>query len=842
MSNKIGQFEILSEITRSPSGSVYKANDTENGQTLALKVFNLEAFGEQAAEFGKQALEEAAGAKALNSPNLAVLHGAGEADNQYYASLEYVQGNSVATMLARNEGFSIWDLQDIARQTCQGLDHAHAKGLFHCSLEPSKIMVTWDGTVKILGFGTSRISALAAQADKTPQSILHYMSPEQLRGEPLDARSNLFSLGAILYEMVSERKAFDGENAEQVRQQIAEHSPVAPIQLNEKIHPALNELIIKALSKAPEERYQSGQELVTDLEKCRERPVKAVVSKPAQGLNVPQKQQAASGSTAAARPAAARTQVNPAPNSLKPAARVPEQAHSAVGRIAGESQPEPPAGVTPRPAPAARAAAAAAGAHSAGVSARTLNVSSSQPVSETPVLEAAVEAVDAEQAVAADVVVEPELESPTIAIDPTMDESKSAQITGPSFSDISELPPLKEVYIAPPSPPEPPEPPELPEPVEPVKPAVTRRAAVSDKPKVPPREVAKKAVREIKKTPPKLFAYSLTAALAIILLVTVGIVFHIHNENADEDSGAAQPVSGPAASAPAAAPAQPATPATAEAAQTAPAAEVAQEQATEQPEVSVEPRRTAKKKRQQRSAPVAIPGQLTLNSTPEGAQVHVDGNTDPNWITPYTVTGLTAGQHTISVSKPGYASDTRTVDVAAGSKSFLAFQLQQLTATLAVTSTPAGAEVFLDGKDTGHVTPAHIPVSKPGNHSIVVKKQGYLEETTSVNLQAGQTAHFSPSLRTLGNADDIKMAGRFKKLFGRGDTAGMGKVSIKTNPKGAQIAVNRRIVDKPSPVEFYLNPGTYVIDITQSGYKNIHRVINVEQDGKLNLDETMQPE
>ena len=124
-----------------------------------------------------------------------------------------------------------------------------------------------------------------------------------------------------------------------------------------------------------------------------------------------------------------------------------------------------------------------------------------------------------------------------------------------------------------------------------------------------------------------------------------------------------------------------------------------------------------------------------MSSTPGGAQVSIDGRSDPSWATPYNLPGLTPGQHTIIVSKPGYASETRSVEVGSGSKSFLVVQLAQLTATLSVASTPSGAAVFMDGKDTGHVTPAQFNVDKAGSHSFVFKKQGYLEEATTANLQ-----------------------------------------------------------------------------------------------------------
>jgi hypothetical protein len=124
---------------------------------------------------------------------------------------------------------------------------------------------------------------------------------------------------------------------------------------------------------------------------------------------------------------------------------------------------------------------------------------------------------------------------------------------------------------------------------------------------------------------------------------------------------------------------------------------------------------------------------------------------------------------------------------------------------------------------------------------VAVKKQGYLEESTTVNLQPGQSFRYSPTLRQLGSTDEIKTAGKLKKLFG-GAPDGMGAVTVKTQPKGAQVAVNRRILDKQSPAEFYLNPGTYVIDITMTGYKSIHRVVSIEKGSKLAIDESLDRE
>ena len=438
MANKIGRFEILSEISHSDSTSVYKATDPTSSQTVALKVIQLAPLSELGSTLVKNLLEESAASKVLNSQNIAPLYGSEEADGFFCASSEYVQGNSVATMLARKEGFSIWDLQDIARQTCQGLDHAHANNLAHYTLEPAKIMVSWDGTVKILGFGISTMSAFAAQASGKPPGVLHYMSPEQLQGDPVSAASNIFSLGAIFYEMVTEHKAFDGEDADQVRQSISDTTPVAPDQINPKLHPALSQVIMKALSKTPEQRYQSGQELVNDLEKCKESATKAA---------------------AAAKPGQA-AQKAPAQRTASPAANVPKSTPTTAS-----AQTKPPAKptVSSPVAPQAqsvpvKAAAAAAGASKAGTkSVSGLNIDRPAPVNNSSKASDnfSVEAsADPSPTMSSATIIEPEVETPKINVDPMMSGSPQPGAAATrSFSEIDELPPLKTVYIPPPPPP-----------------------------------------------------------------------------------------------------------------------------------------------------------------------------------------------------------------------------------------------------------------------------------------------------------------------------------------------------------------------------------------------------
>jgi hypothetical protein len=160
-----------------------------------------------------------------------------------------------------------------------------------------------------------------------------------------------------------------------------------------------------------------------------------------------------------------------------------------------------------------------------------------------------------------------------------------------------------------------------------------------------------------------------------------------------------------------------------------------------------------------------------------------------------------------------------------------------------VSSTPPGGAIVIDGRDTGRLTPTLFSFDRPGTHTVAVKRSGYLEETSTVNVQSGQAANASVTLKRLGETEEIRGAGgKFKKVFNRGSASSMGIVSVKTQPKGAQILVNNRALDKTAPYDFYLNPGTYVIDITMPGYRSLHRVVDVQEGDKVAIEESLTPQ
>jgi serine/threonine-protein kinase len=788
MTTMFRRFEIQSELSKSETALIYKALDKETNQIVALKTQNLAPLGESAEAFVEALIAEGDKARELGSQNLVVLYGAGEIDGQFCAAMEYIQGNSVATMLARKEGFSIWDLLDITRQVCAGLERAASKGVAHSSLEPAKIMVQWDGMVKILGYGISHMALIDAELGKGLGRLAPYCSPEQIRGEAVDLRSNLFSLGTILYEMVAGRKAFDAEDPAALLCQIENDMPPSPSSMNSKIQPAVSALIMKALAKDPAERYQNASELLDDLEQCKD-------------------------------------------NSKKSAAEPKKTAASPAFAV------DP----TVRTAAVKATAAAVGQGGSAGIpaSASTANTHvTAQPKSErvqNPEISRDLKAAEPRTPrVATDPMMSgaamsaPVMSAP-VKTDPMMSAPATSAAGGKSFSDLAEMPPLKEIVYTP----------SVPEPIEPSAAIVQIYPKKAEKPRVQPREVAGKAIREISTVPPRLIMYSILGAVAIILVVAVAVFFHVRSED-DNSTATPRPTKAPASI-----PATPAAPApppqSVQVIETPNSTQATGEPQAQQLTVRPVERRSPKNNRRAAASTIVVSGEALIDSNPEGALFQVDGKGDPSWVTPFNLSDLGPGKHIISASKVGYSSDIRSLDVVAGSKSSILLHLSAISASVTVTSTPPGASVTLDGKPTGRVTPAQFAVEK-GSHTIVLRMQGYLDETVTADLAPAQNFRFAPALRALGSTEDMRTVGKLNKLFGHAaeNAAGMGAITIHTKPKGAQVIVNQRVLDKTSPVDIMLAPGNYVVDITLTGFKPVRKIVNLSKSDKAAIDETLE--
>ncbi len=245
------------------------------------------------------------------------------------------------------------------------------------------------------------------------------------------------------------------------------------------------------------------------------------------------------------------------------------------------------------------------------------------------------------------------------------------------------------------------------------------------------------------------------------------------------------------------------------------------------------------------AAPVAPPtaseGQLIVSSMPMGATVEIEGHAGQQWKAPQTVAGLAAGTYKVTFNMPGYATETRTVQVSGGARTPLDVRMTAVKGFVTVASKPAGAAIWINGKDTGKVTPIEFLV-EPGTQSIVVRKQGYLDASTDLKLVAGQSVNYAPSLMAAGRTDNIRLVGSsgMGKLLGNnGSASGMARIEIKTEPKGALVTLNGTPLQKTTPLEVQVEAGNYDITIQKDGFKPIHESAIVGMDDRIKIDRSL---
>ena len=264
---------------------------------------------------------------------------------------------------------------------------------------------------------------------------------------------------------------------------------------------------------------------------------------------------------------------------------------------------------------------------------------------------------------------------------------------------------------------------------------------------------AKPAAAAPKAVPPKL-VYAMGGVIVLLLVVLIAAVFW-RGDSGKEDGAASTTAPAPATPAPVSTETTPATP--------SPAGTPGAATPVGTSPSSSQPTSSAAKAGKTKPAPApptpapVITGEVAIDSTPPGAEIQIDGRHEAAWITPYTA-ALPPGRHAVSMTMPGRMSVTRTVDVAAGKKVVVVAGLAERAATVVIGSDPAGATILLDGQNTGKVTPADIIVAK-GSHTILVRKQNYLDASSTMDLAPGQSAQFAPTLKLSGSTSDIKTAG-----------------------------------------------------------------------------------
>ncbi len=263
---KAGRYQIVAELGRGNMGVVYKAFDPVIGRTVAVKTMLPEGLSpEDYTEYRQRFQREAQAAGILAHPNIVTVYDFGDDQGVLYLTMEYLEGVSLQQLLQQQRMPSADRIIALFEQVCSALDHAHSHGIVHRDVKPANIMVLANGVAKVTDFGVAKILTAGMTQSGHALGSPSYMSPEQVKGEELDGRSDIFSLGVILYEVLTGQRPFDGKNITTVIYKIISEDPVSPREINPAIHPGLCYVTGKALAKDRNQRYQTCRELAADL-------------------------------------------------------------------------------------------------------------------------------------------------------------------------------------------------------------------------------------------------------------------------------------------------------------------------------------------------------------------------------------------------------------------------------------------------------------------------------------------------------------------------------------------------------------------------------------------------
>jgi predicted Ser/Thr protein kinase len=656
---KAGRYQIVSELGRGSMGVVYQAFDPVIGRTVAIKTMLTEGLGPaEFEEFKARFQREAQAAGVLTHPNIVTVYDFGEDSGVLFLAMEFLEGKSLQTLVEEQGILPVETIIPMYEQVCSALDHAHMHRIVHRDIKPANIMILESGLVKLTDFGIAKMMTVgmtqAGQILGTP----NYMSPEQVKGRQVDGRSDIFSLGVILYELVTGEKPFGGQNITTVIYKIINENPISPRELDATIPLGLSYSIQKALAKSPDERYQTCRELAEDL-----RNFKSL------------------GGAAA-------------PSATVIVRRPPIQTMGA--------EPAPPPAVQP---------------------ARVQPTPAQAPAEPQPV------------------------------------RPLSVQVIHPPKPQLRGASPVVWVLLA----------------------------------------------------------------LLLIGGLGGGYYFFVHQRQGQEATQEPGTTTGPQGAT--STTAQVETGGTAPAGGTVPTETVAPQntpsQTKSQPPEGQAPEATVPIVPPASGGPSTVPpkvGQLVVRSNIPGARITIDGRSNPEWVTPYTIPGLTAGYHAVVVSKEGYGDAQRSVTIGGGRASTIDAVLTMPGGEISITTNPAGLEVVIDGRSFGR-SPIQAVVGV-GQHTYVIKcpEESYERSFT------------------------MKDGGLVSKTFTCGLTAApvsTGIVEVRTIPPGATVYADGKSVQGTTPTNFRLPAGRHTLTISLSGYPPLQKEVDVPPDGSIAVNERL---
>src|SRR5579863_3299139 len=260
----IGRYEIIELVGRGGMGVLYRARDAVLERNVAVKMMLLDFTTDQTARDRFQ--REARAVARLQHRNVVTIHELGEVDGTPYIVMEFLSGRDLDAMLKGDVPMTLAQKLDVVIQLCDGLGYAHEQGIVHRDVKPGNVRVLEDGTVKILDFGIAKFAQSSITQSGMIMGTPSYMAPEQIMGKPVDGRADLFSVGVLLYELLSGQKPFTGESPTTVVYQIIHVEPPPVNASVPELPESLHEIVSRALQKNPDDRYSRASEMASDLQ------------------------------------------------------------------------------------------------------------------------------------------------------------------------------------------------------------------------------------------------------------------------------------------------------------------------------------------------------------------------------------------------------------------------------------------------------------------------------------------------------------------------------------------------------------------------------------------------
>jgi serine/threonine protein kinase len=263
-----GRYQIEEELGKGSMGVVYRAHDPQIDRLVALKVLRHDRVTSEA--FVQRFLKEAKAIGRLSHPNIVTVYDVGRDHGTIYIAMEFLEGPPLNEVI-QEKRLALGEIVDLGVQVAEALDYAHQKGIVHRDIKPTNIIVTPDGQAKITDFGIARIEDPSAIQQTQAGEILGtpvYMSPEQVMGRPVDGRSDLYSLGVILYELSTQKRPFRGDSIAAIFRAITQDAPAEPAKTESSVSRELSELIMKSLNRRLDERFQTGKAMAKALKAC----------------------------------------------------------------------------------------------------------------------------------------------------------------------------------------------------------------------------------------------------------------------------------------------------------------------------------------------------------------------------------------------------------------------------------------------------------------------------------------------------------------------------------------------------------------------------------------------